>query len=159
MSAARPPCRTRAELARAAMGVGVREVIRDYRARRNLPKEFSYSLETRRFYVADEFDDRAALLEHYGDGHSDVYMVAITNVQGIINDEHAARVAERCAQEGQVPFIGRWTEQNVAYEDVSVAINHGEPLDPVRDMLLALRQKSCLVVRPAAYSFLRINDV
>lgn len=157
MSAGRPMGRTKAELERAAMGVRVREAIRDYRARRNLPKEFSYSLETRRLYDADKFDDRVALIEHYGDGRSEVYIIAVTNTRGTINDDHATRVAERLAKQGQVPFIGRWMDQNVAYEDVSVAIDHGTSPDTMKDMLIRHRQKSCLVVRPTRHDFLRVN--
>lgn len=151
--------RTMDEIEHAALHVSVKDAIREYRGMRDLPKGFSYSLETRRLYDANNFEDRMALLENYSDGHLEVYMIAITNIQGTINDEYAELVAEGCVQQGQVPFIGRWVDRNTVYEDVSVAIDHGVSSSAIRHMLFMHRQKSCLVIRPARRTFVRIGSL
>lgn len=105
-NADRPRGRTTDELEHAAMSVRVRAMIHEYRSKDNLPKEFSYSLETGRLYVAGEPSDRAALLDHYGDGSSPVYMIAVTHACEPIDDESVIRAAMDCAQQGKIPFVG-----------------------------------------------------
>ena len=89
--------RTRDEIRQAAMGIRIRDAIGVYRNKAGLPTEFSYSLETGKHYDADNAEDRTALLERYSDGHSPVYMIAVTNAVGTINDEIAVLAAiEAC---------------------------------------------------------------
>jgi len=158
-NADRPRGRTTDELERAAARVHVRDAIHEYRSLRSLPEEFSYSLETREIYDANNFEDRMALLENYSDEHLEVYMIAITDIQGTINDEYAELVAESCIQQGQIPFIGRWTDRGIIHEDVSVAIDHGVPSNTIKHMLLMYKQKSCLVVRPTMRVFVRTGGL
>lgn len=74
--------RTRDEIRQAAMGIQIRDAIRAYRGKVGLPMEFSYSLETEEPYDAGSAEDRAALLEGYGDGYLPVYMIAVTDTIG-----------------------------------------------------------------------------
>lgn len=154
----RPPGRTRDELELAAMGVRVREAIREYRRKSNPPDTFSYSLETRQFYEANDPEGRTSLLENYGDGHSSLYMVAVTNVRGLITDGHAIRVAEKYAQQGRVPFIGRWVQNGKLHEDVSIALDHGISPAVVHDMLIEHGQEAALVIERGGFTFMYANS-
>lgn len=158
-NADRPRGRTENELEHAAMSVKVREAIREYRNKDSLPREFSYSLETGRLYETSELKDRTALLNHYGNGSSPVYMVAVTNVRGLINDEFAIRAAEGCVQQGKIPFIGRWAQDDSFYEDVSIALNHGIRPQLVKNMLIEHDQAAALVITRAAFTFMYSYDV
>lgn len=154
----RPLGRTKDELERAALNVRVKSAIREYRNKRGFPNEFSYSLETGKFYEANKLEDRAALLEHYGDGHSPVYVVAVTNTRGFINDEFAVRSAEECVQQGRIPFIGRWVQNGELHEDVSIMLNHGVPTNSVKDMLIGYGQAAGLIIERETATLLYINN-
>lgn len=153
-NADRPRGRTEDELEHAAMSVKVREAIREYRNKDSLPREFSYSLETGRLYEASKPEDRMILLDHYGNGSSPAYMIAVTNVRGLINDEFAIRAAEGCVQQGRIPFIGRWAQNDTFYEDVSIALNHGISPRLVKNTLIEHDQKAALVLKRTAFAFI-----
>lgn len=144
--AKKPRGRTEGEIRHAAVRVRIRDAIRDYRGKSGLPGGFSYSLETRMPYDANRPEDRAALLEHYGDGRSPVYVIAVTNEKEAISDEHAAVAAADCASGGFVPFLGRWLSRGAVYEDVSVAIDHGMADEGAMALLRVLGQKAGLRV-------------
>lgn len=153
-SASRPHGRARDELAQAAARVRIRDAIRVYRGKSGLPVEFSYSLELERHYDADSPEDRMDLLEHYSDGRSPVYMIAVTDVHGEICDEDAVRAAMDCVKRGFVPFLGRWLFGNVLHEDVSVAIDHGTTDEDAMGLLRVFGQKKGLKITRSGYSLL-----
>jgi len=149
----KPRGRTREELERAAANVIVRDAIREYRSKSRLPAEFSYSLETRRHYEAGRPEDRLALLGHYGDGRSPVYMVAITQVRGLIADELAMHASMDCVRLGFVPFLGRWISDGVLYEDVSMAMDHGMTDRVTTGLLKNFKQEAAIkITRDRYYS-------
>jgi len=153
-----PHGRTRAGIGRAAAGIRVKDAIRAYRGKVALPMEFSYSLETGECYEADSAEDRAALLEGYSDGHSPVYMIAVTDVIGTIPDETAVRAAMDCARRGLVPFLGRWVFDGVVHEDVSVAMDHGLTDEGAMRLLKTLKQRGALKITRGGCSVLYNYD-
>ncbi|MDD9808719.1 MAG: hypothetical protein OXU25_02645 [Thaumarchaeota archaeon] len=150
--------RTRDEIRQAAMGIRIRDAIGVYRNKAGLPTEFSYSLETGKHYDADNAEDRTALLERYSDGHSPVYMIAVTNAVGTINDEIAALAAIECAHHGLVPFLGRWVFDDVVHEDVSVAMDHGLTDEKALGLFKTLKQKGALKITRSRHSVLYNTD-
>lgn len=138
--------RTRAEIRQAAMGIRIRGALRAYRGKVGLPTEFSYSLETGVLYDASNAEDRMALLEGHSDGHSPVYMIAVTDAIGPIPDETAVLAATDCVHHGLVPFLGRWVFDGVSHEDVSVAMDHGLTDEGAMRLLRKLKQKGALKI-------------
>lgn len=120
--------------------------------------EFSYSLETEEPYDAGSAEDRAALLEGYGDGYLPVYMIAVTDTIGTIPDETAVLAALDCAHHGLVPFLGRWIFDDAVHEDVSVALDHGLTDEGAMNLLKTLNQKGALKITRERCSILYNPD-
>ncbi len=170
--------RTNDEMRVAAHFVDIEKSFDIYRESQLVAKEFSYSLETNRYYDADNPADRIALLEMYGDGHSPVYMIAMTDTGGLIKKKYAISVCERCVKIGRIPFIGRWIrkkgeekeeeeeekeeeeeekeeeekEEKKPGEDVSFAIDHGVSDTEIQHLLCEYKQRAALWITRDAYT-------
>jgi len=143
--------RTKRELGQAATRVRIRDAILDYRRKIDLPKEYSYSLETGVAYDVAERGSRMALLDSYSDGQSPLYMIAVTHVQETISEDRAVLAAMDCVTLGRVPFLGRWVSDGVVYEDVSFAADHGITDKGTAVLLRKLKQKAALKITHDGY--------
>jgi len=102
-------------------------------------------------YDVAERGSRMALLDNYSDGHSPLYMIAVTHVQETISEERAVLAAMDRVALGRVPFLGRWVSGGVAYEDVSFAADHGITDKDTTVLLKRLKQKAALKITHDGY--------
>ena len=149
--------RTNDEMRVAAHFVEIEKSFDIYRESQLVAEEFSYSLETNRYYDADNSDDRIALLEMYGDGHSPLYMIAMTDTGGLIKKKYAISVCKHCVKIGRIPFIGRWIrkeekKEEKTGEDVSFAIDHGVSDAEIQYLLCKYKQRAALWITRDAYT-------
>lgn len=82
-----------------------------------------------------------------------MYMVAVTQIRGLIGDELAVHASMDCVEMGFVPFLGRWVSGGVLYEDVSMAMDHGMTDIIATGMLKNFKQEAAIkITRDRYYS-------
>ncbi len=146
--------RTKDELKTAAHFVDVKKSIAAYRRSSSPDMMFSYSLETNRYYNVNNDVERTTLLEQYSDGHSKLYIIALTHERSPIKDERAVLVSTWCVNTGKIPFIGSWNDRGDIYEDVSFSIDHGVSLVHIQSLLRRHRQKAALLITRGGHTLI-----
>lgn len=106
---------------------------------------YTYDPHTNRVYDGFNPEHRKAMLEQYGDGTHNLYMIGVTNnTKGGI-PHNAQRKYEIISSEGQTPMFGKWHDDkaNLDYVDVSYPVSADR--DTIVTLLKKHRQKSAFV--------------